>query len=231
MTASPNPSGPGTLTQAIYNESLDPARLALITGGPAGVPYYMLTNSNYVKYDPTQIAAKALMNAALLSGLPIDTQIMVWGWDAEMTMQIRENQGYAYVPPFGAANINVGPGLPPPVGETSNYPATMPAGWIAVSTDASKYSAYVAPVVAVAPTVWTPNMSVVLQWTTEPTVNDGVVTPGMTVYYFGIVAGQNPALGQTCNFEGSAFSCQYYPNAEAIGGRIKMWLLTGPATA
>lgn len=226
-----NPTGPGTLTQAIYKESLDPARLALITGGAAGVPYYMLVNSNYIHFDPAQKAAKALLTAALMSGLPIDTQIMLWGWDAAMTMQVRENQGYAWVPSYGMANVNVGPGLPPPAGETSNYPSSKPAGWIAVSTDAADYPAFVAPVVPVAPTVWTPDLSVMLQWTAAPTISNGVVTPGGTHYYFGIVAGQNPALGQACNFEGSAFSCQLYPNAEAIGGQIKMWLLVGPATA
>lgn len=212
------------LTDQIYRASLDLARGALIDQH-----YAWLTNSNAVAYNPA--LAKQLLTAAQLSGLPIDTQIMLWGWSAPMTMQIRENNGYAYVPPNGAPNINVGPGLPPPVGEVSNYPGSMPAGWIKVSTDAADYPAYVAPTAPVSPTIWQVNLAEMLSWTEAPTLVNGVMTPGQTQYYFAPVAGQSPSIGQPCNFEGSAFVFAYYPNPEPIGGMIKMWLLVGPATA
>jgi len=38
----------------------------------------------------------------------IDTQIMVWGWDPQMTMTVRANQGYSWVPSYGQNNIAVG---------------------------------------------------------------------------------------------------------------------------
>jgi hypothetical protein len=67
-------------------------------------------------------------------GYSIDTQIMVWGWDPQMTMQIRENQGYSWVPSYGQSNINVGPGLSMP-GDTNTYsPGNAPSGAIEVST-------------------------------------------------------------------------------------------------
>lgn len=67
-------------------------------------------------------------------GYSIDTQIMVWGWDPQMTMQIRENQGYAWVPSYGSSNIPVGPGLSVPGESTTYNPASPPPGAIIVST-------------------------------------------------------------------------------------------------
>jgi hypothetical protein len=67
-------------------------------------------------------------------GYSIDTQIMVWGWDPQMTMQIRENQGYSWVPSYGEANIPVGPGLSMPEDPTSYNPGNPPVGAIMVST-------------------------------------------------------------------------------------------------
>jgi hypothetical protein len=67
-------------------------------------------------------------------GYSIDTQIMVWGWDPQMTMTIRENQGYSWVPSYGEANIPVGPGLSMPDDPTTYNPGNAPAGSIQVST-------------------------------------------------------------------------------------------------
>jgi hypothetical protein len=67
-------------------------------------------------------------------GYAIDTQIMVWNWDPQMTMQIRENQGYSWVPGYGSANIPVGPGLSMPGQETNYNPGNPPPGAIEVST-------------------------------------------------------------------------------------------------
>jgi len=67
-------------------------------------------------------------------GYSIDTQIMVWGWDPQMTMTVRENQGYSWVPSYGQANIPVGPGLSMPEDPTTYNPGNAPAGAIIVST-------------------------------------------------------------------------------------------------
>jgi hypothetical protein len=67
-------------------------------------------------------------------GYSIDTQIMVWGWDPQMTMTVRENQGYAWVPSYGQANIAVGPGLSMPENPNSYNPASPAPGSIHVST-------------------------------------------------------------------------------------------------
>jgi hypothetical protein len=67
-------------------------------------------------------------------GYQIDTQIMVWNWDPQMTMQVRENQGYAWVPSFGQSNIPVGPGVSDPFEPVSYNPGNPPPGSIRVST-------------------------------------------------------------------------------------------------
>jgi hypothetical protein len=67
-------------------------------------------------------------------GYSIDTQIMVWGWDPQMTMQVRESQGYSWVPSYGQSNVPVGPGISDPYDPISYNPASPPPGSIKVST-------------------------------------------------------------------------------------------------
>jgi hypothetical protein len=67
-------------------------------------------------------------------GYSIDTQIMVWGWDPQMTMTVRANQGYSWVPSYGQANIPVGPGLSMPDDPSMYSPGNPPPGAIQVST-------------------------------------------------------------------------------------------------
>jgi len=67
-------------------------------------------------------------------GYAIDTQIMVWNWDPQMTMQVRENQGYAWVPSFGQSNIPIGPGLSMPGVPNTYNPDSPPPGSIPVTT-------------------------------------------------------------------------------------------------
>jgi len=209
-----NPSETVMLTDAIYYASLNPACLALAKN------YCVMSIPGY-GYNPT--SAAALLAAAQMTGTPIDTQIMLWGWPPTITMTVRQNDGYGWVPPWGAANINIAPGLPAPAGQTSNYPATMPAGWIKVSTTAADYPAYVAPVAPAVPVIWTPNLSEMLSWTE---VIKGVQ---VTQYFYGVVAGQNPQIGQPCTYNGMNFQAQYYPQGGPVGGPPKMWLLTGLA--
>jgi hypothetical protein len=67
-------------------------------------------------------------------GYVIDTQIMVWGWDPQMTMTVRQNQGYAWVPSYGQSNIAVGPGISDPYESTTYNPVSPPPGSIRVTT-------------------------------------------------------------------------------------------------
>ncbi len=67
-------------------------------------------------------------------GYSIDTQIMVWGWDPQMTMTVRANQGYSWVPSYGQANIPIGPGLSMPGNPNTYSPGNPPVGAIQVST-------------------------------------------------------------------------------------------------
>ncbi len=67
-------------------------------------------------------------------GYSVDTQIMVWGWDPQMTMTVRQNQGYSWVPGYGQANIPVGPGLSMPDNPNTYNPGNAPVGAIQVST-------------------------------------------------------------------------------------------------
>jgi len=83
---------------------------------------------------PDDAAKDKLALSLANQGYSIDTQIMVWGWDPQMTMTVRENQGYSWVPSFGQANIPVGPGLSMPDDPTTYNPGDPPAGAIQVST-------------------------------------------------------------------------------------------------
>jgi hypothetical protein len=83
---------------------------------------------------PDGAAKNALALNLANQGYSIDTQIMVWGWDPQMTMTVRQNQGYSWVPSYGQANIPVGPGLSMPDNPNSYSPGNPPAGAIQVST-------------------------------------------------------------------------------------------------
>jgi hypothetical protein len=83
---------------------------------------------------PDGAAKNALALNLANQGYSIDTQIMVWGWDPQMTMTVRQNQGYSWVPSYGQANIAVGPGLSMPDNPNSYNPGNPPAGAIQVST-------------------------------------------------------------------------------------------------
>jgi len=78
------------------------------------------------KYNvATQLAAQ---------GYSIDTQIMLWGWDPQMTMTIRQEYGYTWVPSWGQPAITTAPGVSDPFA-TGNYNADAPPpGSIKVTT-------------------------------------------------------------------------------------------------
>jgi hypothetical protein len=65
-------------------------------------------------------------------GYTIDVPIMVWNWDPEATMTVRQNMGYTWVPSSGQPNVASAPGL-------GGYdPSHMPPGAIPVNLDFAK---------------------------------------------------------------------------------------------
>jgi hypothetical protein len=64
-------------------------------------------------------------------GYSIDVPVMVWGWDAGITTQMRESDGYTWVPSALQQNIAEAPGVFSP-GLTPYNPASPPPGSISV---------------------------------------------------------------------------------------------------
>jgi hypothetical protein len=64
-------------------------------------------------------------------GYSIDVPVMVWGWDAGITTQLRESAGYTWVPSGLQQNISEAPGVNVP-GLTPYNPSSPPAGSILV---------------------------------------------------------------------------------------------------
>ena len=79
--------------------------------------------------DPTERTAKATELAH--QGYTIDVPIMVWGWDPQITMELRGQYGYTWVPSALQPNITIAPGLTVP-GMQSYDPNHPPADSIAV---------------------------------------------------------------------------------------------------
>jgi len=70
-------------------------------------------------------------------GYTIDVPIMVWGWNPLTTMQIRQDDGYTWVPSALQNPIAVGPNLQM-AGFPSYDPSHPPQGSILVTTDFAK---------------------------------------------------------------------------------------------
>ena len=70
-------------------------------------------------------------------GYTIDVPIMVWQWDPLITMKIRQNAGYTWVPSGDQSPIPTAPGCSLP-GLPSYDPNNPPPGSILVSTDFAK---------------------------------------------------------------------------------------------
>ena len=64
-------------------------------------------------------------------GYSIDVPIMVWGWDPQIATQLRQSQGYTWVPSALQQPVEVAPGLTV-AGMASYDPAHPPAGSIQV---------------------------------------------------------------------------------------------------
>jgi hypothetical protein len=76
--------------------------------------------------EKTQLATKLAQQ-----GYSIDVPIMVWGWDPAIATQLRQSQGYTWVPSALQQPVEVAPGLSVP-GLPSYDPAHPPAGSITV---------------------------------------------------------------------------------------------------
>jgi len=72
-------------------------------------------------------------------GYTIDVPIMVWGWDPLVTMTVRQNMGYTWVPSALQKPVSVVPGVNFP-GSLSYDPNNAPVGSIQVTTDFAKYA-------------------------------------------------------------------------------------------
>ena len=70
-------------------------------------------------------------------GYTIDVPIMVWHWDPLITMTIRQNSGYTWVPSGDQAALQTCPNCDVP-GLTHYDPNNPPAGSIMVSTAFAK---------------------------------------------------------------------------------------------
>src|ERR1700679_820139 len=109
---------------AAYKASLPPQLAAYMA-----LPYSSATPADLTRTNPNVILP--------LAHLGLDTQIMVWGWDAYNTDLNRVLYGYVWIPSFGGVAIPVAPGISgatfnPPL-PTYN-PAAPPAGSIMMPT-------------------------------------------------------------------------------------------------
>jgi hypothetical protein len=87
-----------------------------------------------LRYMPAGDEKNALALSLANQGYSIDTQIMVLGWDPQMTMAARAGYGYAWVPSYGQSAITVQPGISDPYMSSNYDPASPPPGSIKVST-------------------------------------------------------------------------------------------------
>lgn len=86
----------------------------------------------------------ATIDALLKANKILDTQIHIWGWDAQITEYMRAAEGYTWVPSFGQPNIPVGPGISFP-GLPSYDPGNPPSRSIKVSINPSDYPPTIIP--------------------------------------------------------------------------------------
>ena len=122
----PAPAPKATTPQPVDSGPIHTEADAYWAGQPAAV--------QVLRGMPDDAAKEKLALSLANQGYSIDTQIMVWNWDPQMTMQVRENQGYAWVPSFGQSNVPIGPGLSMPGVPGAYSPNSPPAGSIPVST-------------------------------------------------------------------------------------------------
>lgn len=72
----------------------------------------------------------------------VDVPIMVWGWDPVLTMQLRQQDGYTWVPSALAPPVQVAPGIVQAGRLTYSTTPPNPPYDIKVSLDAVDYPVY-----------------------------------------------------------------------------------------
>jgi len=79
-------------------------------------------------------------------GFLIDTQIMIWGWDAYKVMKLRLAYGYTWVPSALQPPVQMAPGLTQPGSTLTPYdPLHPPPGAIKVSTNPADFPPFDPP--------------------------------------------------------------------------------------
>ena len=74
----------------------------------------------------------ALATQLASEGYSIDVPIMVWGWDPSAVTNMRQAEGYTWVPSALQAPVQMAPGLPSMGTHSAYNPKNPPAGSIAV---------------------------------------------------------------------------------------------------
>jgi hypothetical protein len=146
-TAAPTP-GLGKASSPVIEQLFNPmplsaAQLATIGAEPDEVPITNETDA-YWAMQPEEVQALRTIQDPVERGLlaqelsqqgfAIDPNIMLFGWDPYMTMKMRMEEGYTWIPALGQSNIPVSPGLSYP-GLPSYDPGHPPPGSIPVSMD------------------------------------------------------------------------------------------------
>jgi hypothetical protein len=98
--------------------------------------------------NPTASGRTSTGMSLAAQGYTIDVPIMVWGWDAYLTMEMRVQYGYTWVPSALMSPVTMAPGVTVP-GQASYDPNNPPAGAITVSLNLANYPPYAPPPVAV----------------------------------------------------------------------------------
>jgi hypothetical protein len=122
-------------TNAATEETADPAVAPTTTATP------LSANDAYWAKQPAAVqqlrnigdsGQRAIMAGQLAAeGYSIDVPVMVWGWDASKTTQLRQGFGYTWVPSAMQAPVSAAPGISG--GAIIPYdPAHPPAGSILV---------------------------------------------------------------------------------------------------
>jgi len=126
-----SPSPPSSTFDTAYWASLSPALLAA---------------ASHTSEEDRLLAAQALA----AQGVPVDVQIVVWGWDPWKVMSLRQAYGYTWVPALGQPNLQAAPGASGP-GITPYNPSQPWPGSIKVSLSVADYPAFAPPAPPPAP--------------------------------------------------------------------------------
>ena len=117
-----------------------PAAIDKVTPPPPSPPT-VLSDDAYWAAQPAAVQQlrniddsyqRATLGAQLASqGYSIDTPVMIWGWDPQLTTQLRQSFGYTWVPSAMQASVTAAPSITG-AGITPYDPNNPPPGSISV---------------------------------------------------------------------------------------------------